>query len=388
MNSKKKILIISPFFFPEPISTGKFNTDVVRGLSEKGHDVTVLCFHPFYPSWKTNKTNKTLEGVTTIRGGGHLFYPKITVLRRIILELGFAFFVLRKIRKHQKDQDIIIPVFPPSFAFYILLLFLDRKIKKVGMVHDLQEIYTSNKKGFIHKFVKFFIHKIEKKCFNSCDKLIFLSTEMKDVATNLYQLPSSKLEVQYPFVTIKNKSTNQLNHLLNSENRNVVYSGALGEKQNPKELYHFFDYAADKIENVIFHFFSEGETFNQLKAQNNNPKIQFHDLVPKENLEELYFKSDAQILPQLANTSKGSLPSKLPNLLASGCKTLVITDKDSEIEKLFKSKNLKLVVNLWDKKILLNALVSLLNNNQDQQHQKRVAAELFTIDKMLQEILN
>ena len=124
VNNKKKILIISPFFFPEPISTGKFNTDVVRELSEKGHDVTVLCFHPFYPSWKTKKSQETIEGVTIVRGGKYLIYPKLIVLRRIILELGFAFFVLRKLRKHQKKQDIVIPIFPPSFAFYIILFFL------------------------------------------------------------------------------------------------------------------------------------------------------------------------------------------------------------------------------------------------------------------------
>ena len=54
----------------------------------------------------------------------------------------------------------------------------------------------------------------------------------------------------------------------------------------------------------------------------------------------MYYNSSVQIIPQKENTSKGSLPSKLPNLLASGCKVLVITDPKSEIEELFKSNNL------------------------------------------------
>lgn len=388
MNSKKKILIISPFFFPEPISTGKFNTDVVIALSEKGHEVTVLCFHPFYPSWKSKKSKEQIEGVTIIRGGRNLIYPKKTVLRRVILELGFAFFVLRKLKKAQKQKDIIIPIFPPSFAFYLLLPFLNREIRKVGMIHDLQEIYSSNKKGLFNKGVKYFIHIIEKKCFNACDKLIFLSNEMKGEAEKLYQLDPVKLTVQYPFVTLKNKLTNQLNTILKPEDRNIVYSGALGEKQNPRGLYRFFNYASDKIEHGVFHFFSQGEVFNQLKEENINPKILFHDLVPKDNLEELYQKSDVQILPQLVNTSRGSLPSKLPNILASGCKILVITDRNSEIEKLFLSKNLHTAINSWQNKTILEALQDLLTLNPKEYHQINVAKEIFTIDTLIQEILN
>jgi hypothetical protein len=50
-------------------------------------------------------------------------------------------------------------------------------------------------------------------------------------------------------------------------------------------------------------------------------------LVAREHLEELYLRSNLQIIPQKPNTSKGSFPSKLANLLASGCNILLITDK-------------------------------------------------------------
>jgi len=56
LTNTKNILLISPFFFPEPISTGKFNTNFVTALTAQGHKVTVLCFHPFYPDWKAKKS--------------------------------------------------------------------------------------------------------------------------------------------------------------------------------------------------------------------------------------------------------------------------------------------------------------------------------------------
>lgn len=383
MTNKKSILLISPFFFPEPISTGKFNTNFAKGLAEQGHKVTVLCFHPFYPDWKAKKSNDQLNGVEIIRGGSKIIYTKITIFRRLILEFSFAFFVLRKLRVHQKGKDIVMPVFPPSFAFYFIIPFLNKNVRKVGMVHDLQEVYSEGKSGFLNKFVKFFIHKIEKKCYQSCDKILFLSNEMKKEAKKLYNLVENRLEVQYPFITLKEYVTNDLNTIFDNTKINVVYSGALGEKQNPIKLLDFFSEASKKIDNTAFHFFSEGETIKKLKNLNNNQNIHFHNLVRKENLEELYSKSSIQIIPQKENTSKGSLPSKLPNLLASGCKVMVITDPESEIENLFVEKKLDLVVNKWDNNLLIEKLQFLINKEIDHEYQKTIAKKIFTIDKMI-----
>lgn len=383
----KNILIISPFFYPEPISTGKFNTDFAIALKNNGHNVTLLCYHPFYPDWKIKESQKELKGIKIIRGGKRLVFSKKTIVRRLILEFSFAFFVLRKIRKHQKNKDIIIPVFPPSFAFYSVLPFLNKKTRKVGMVHDLQEVYSNNKKGFLNKIIHFCIHKVEKKGFHSCCKLVFLSKEMKEQAKGLYHLTEQKLEVQYPFITIKENSTNELDDIFVKNKKHIVYSGALGEKQNPTQLYDLFNKSSLKIKNVIFHFFSEGEEFNKLKRLNNNSKIHFHKLVKKENLEELYQKSDIQIIPQKEGTSSGSLPSKLPNILASDCKVLLITDPNSELYELFKNNKLETVVTSWDTDKLIKSIENLIDKNVDFNHQKSIAKNLFTLDEMILKVL-
>ena len=387
---KKRILIISPFFSPEPISTGKFNTDLVMALRDKGNIVTVLCSHPFYPSWKPKKSNIQIEGITIIRGGGNIRYSNKTILRRIILELWYTFFILRNIFKLRKKIDIIIPVFPPSLAFYTILPFIKKRIVKIGMVHDLQEVYASNKKGNIQRTIRFFIHKIEKQVFKSCDRLIFLSNEMKEMASSHYNLDEQKLVVQYPFITYKNdRITNDLENLMPKDKMHIVYSGALGEKQNPKQLYSFFNQSSNNINNTIYHFFSQGTIFNNLKSQNDNNMIKFHDLVSSKNVEELYKKSTVQIIPQLPGTSKGSLPSKLPNLLTSGCNILAITDEGSEIDKLFKKYNLNTVVTLWDNEELCTVLKKILEKkNKENSNHNKIAQKLFNIDSMIAKILD
>ncbi len=387
MSNKKNILLISPFFYPEPISTGKFNTKLAEGLVALGHSVTVLCFHPFYPNWKVKGSTAQLEGVEIIRGGKNLTYTKKTILRRLILEISFAFFVIRKLGKYQKGKDIVIPIFPPSFAFYFMLPFLNKKVRKVGMVHDLQEVYSEGKGGVINSAIRIFIHKIEKKCYQSCTKVLFLSAEMKSEAKRLYGLVEKKLEVQYPFITLGNKVTNELESIFDRDKINIVYSGALGEKQNPSALFDFFSYASQKIDNTVFHFFSEGETLRELARLNKNKSIIFHSLVEIDNLEELYSKSDVQVIPQKENTSKGSLPSKLPNILVSGCKVLLITDANSEIEKFFMSNNLDTVVTSWDRDVLTEKLSLLIHKEIDAERQKLVAKKNFTIDEMILKIL-
>lgn len=383
MTDNKNILIISPFFYPEPISTGKFNTNFATELAKKGHNVTVLCFHPFYPNWKVKKSNETLKNIKIVRGGSRIYFTKKTILQRLILEVSFAFFVLRKGVKYQKNKDLIIPVFPPSFAFYCLLPLLKKSTKTVGMVHDLQEVYSERKKGLINKLIRFFIHRVEHKCYSACDKLLFLSNEMKKEAQRLYHLPEIKLEVQYPFITIKEEFSNDLGLILDQKKINIVYSGALGEKQNPNQLYDFFSKTSKQINNSRFHFFSEGDTFNKLKNKNKNKNILFHPLVDKKNLEELYRKSTIQVIPQKENTSKGSLPSKLPNLLASGTKVLVITDPNSEIDNLFKNNNLSLIASNWDIDYLIKKINTLLEKEINKKDQIAIANKLFTIDKMI-----
>ena len=363
---------------------------MAMSLRDLGHRVTILCSHPLYPKWKTEKSNLQIPGINIVRGGLKIHYPKQTLIRRMVLEVWFSLFTLKKILPKRTQYDIIIPVFPPSLAFYIIHRFIDKRIKTVGIVHDLQEVYSMKKKSLVYRFIGYFINRIEKVNFMTCKKLIFLSSEMKETAKNIYGLNKNKLEVQYPFVSKKNKIlTNDLTQIIDENKINIVYSGALGEKQNPEDLYDFFDFASQKLPNCYFYFFSQGHLFEKIKENNFNPKIKFYDLVKNENLDELYSKSTIQIVPQLAGTSKGSLPSKLPNILASRCQVLAITDKNSEIEKIFKKYDFHEAITSWNQDKMLQAIKKLLDI-KDHKIDARIelAEEIFNIDSLIHKILH
>jgi hypothetical protein len=119
-----------------------------------------------------------------------------------------------------------------------------------------------------------------------------------------------------------------------------------------------------------------------------NEDIYFHELVPLKNLRELYERSDIQIIPQQEGSSGGSLPSKLPNLVKSSCKLLLITDKDSEIQQLFEHYNLGGVVTEWKNEILYSMLEKLFfESNEEKEINSNFVDELFSIKSLIKEIV-
>ncbi len=392
MKSKSKnILLLSPFFYPEPISTGKYNTDIVNALADEGHHITVICSHPVYPKWVPEFSDAKLPNVDIIRGGLKVNYTQRPLVRRVILELWYTFFVLSSLRKIKNEIDIVIPIFPPSLFFLFASIFTFRKKEKIGIVHDLQEVYAKERKNLKGLIISKVIHFIEKRTFNACTQLIFLSEYMKKEAMESYKL-KNKINVQYPFATLSmDNLTDNLESVLPSKMKHIVYSGALSEKQNPSQLYEFYDHAAKNTEDVIFHIFSMGKIYEDLKEKNTNPKVQFHELVPKTEVSELYSRSTIQVIPQLPGTGNGSLPSKLPNILASGTNILVITDDKSELVALFKDKNLEKVVTSWNKEVLLKELLgylAVIDKKGDRSNNSELIKEIFSIDSLVSKIIN
>jgi glycosyltransferase involved in cell wall biosynthesis len=211
---------------------------------------------------------------------------------------------------------------------------------------------------------------------------------MKDNVNNKYKIDSKKLFVQYPFTNLSSLVTNDLDNVFDKNYKHVVYSGALGEKQNPLGLLSFLEYASRSIKSVKFHIYSSGTIFNDLKKRNLNKDINFHNLVPFKNVRELYERSDVQIIPQKTGTSGGSLPSKLPNLVESNCKLLLVTDKNSEIQQLFQKYNLGGVVTEWNNEILHSMLERLLFESREKKEiNSNFVSELFSIKSLVKEIL-
>lgn len=358
-----KILVLSPFFFPEQISTGKYNTHLVEELTKQGASVTVYSSHPLFPQWKISLSTEKMDGVEIRRGGGWIRYPSSTLLRRAVLEIWFSLHVVKSWLFKRGSYDVIVPIFPPSLFFFVLCIFLSRSSHKIGIIHDLQGVYANLSKGFIGRILTSLIGAIESSAFNSCDRLIFLSNAMANRAKASYGISPEKCTVCYPFVSIPSQTIAHGSNLLElfpPNIKHVVYSGALGDKQNPALLYDFFNALTNAEKNIDCHIFSGGPHFESLKTRffNANERIHFHDLVHSRDLEELYARSDVQIIPQQFGTGDGSLPSKLPNLMAAGVPVFVICESGSEVGDIVVKAQAGGISTCWDADSLVTSFQS------------------------------
>ncbi len=192
---REKILFLSPFFHPEAISTGRYNTYLARALVHAGFSLDVITSHPLYPDWKPQASSATMVGAAISRGGLWIRYPVSTVLRRIVLELWFACYVVRLLVVSRERYEVAVVIFPPvCFALLPRRLFGAKKI--VGIVHDLLGVMAKTRSGLVRLFIAKTMTFVERKAFQRCDRLICLSQAMKEIMVRDYGISAEKVIVR------------------------------------------------------------------------------------------------------------------------------------------------------------------------------------------------
>lgn len=361
---RQNIVFVSPFFYPELISTGKANKHLAEAFAADGHSVTVVCSHPLYPDWVPTPSAAQLPGIRILRGGAWLRYPKAMPLRRMVLESWFALYASYRVWRLRKQVDTVVTVLPPSLFAFALHALLPRRVRRVAIVHDLQGLLAAQERSLPRRAIIRVIHAVESRTFQAQDECIFFSQDMARTAQSAYRLDPRRVAVQYPFVTLPptgaaTPGSGRLARLLPPDKLHVVYSGALGYKQNSQELAALMQAAAMRHPEVHFHIFSGGPFFQELRARYESqpePRLQFHPLVEECDLAELYARSTIQIIPQAEGTEAAALPSKLPNLMYAGVFLLAICGMDSEVGRLVRKTGAGLVIENWRREDFLQGV--------------------------------
>jgi len=331
----KRILFLSPFFHPELISTGRYNTHLVKALVAQGFAVEVVASHPLYPDWVPHFSDAALPGVRIHCGGLWMRYPRSNVLRRLMLELWYAGFALRHAWRLRKQVGLVIAILPPDLFLLPVSRLLPRGVPRVGIIHDLQGIMAISAASPLRRLVARMIRGVEKRVFSCCDTLICLSASMQQQLVQDYSIPASRCRIHYPFVTSDAEagSGSLPEGMFPAGFLHVVYAGALGEKQMPWALLGFFRDLCALRADVMCHIFSSGPFFEDLRGSDAgaDERMRFHGLVADDALQALYACSTVQVIPQAGGTGAGAFPSKLPNLLAAGVPVFAICDPHREL---------------------------------------------------------
>jgi colanic acid biosynthesis glycosyl transferase WcaI len=396
---RPKVLLLSPFFYPDYISTGKYNSVLAQSLVKAGAEVEVVTFHPFYPTWKPVRSEATLDHISIIRGGLWIRYPRAIILRRLVFELWYSLHVLWILWLKGFRSDIVVAVFPPTSFFCLAPVLLPSTARYVGIVHDFQStLGLSHNNALVYRLLRRIVRAVDRKSFRSCHSLIVLSKAMARIATQEYGVCTDRVVMAYPFITITARPgpRTSLAAVLPSGVQHVVYSGALGKKQNPYALFRFFRAGAKRFPKVQFHIFSDGPIFQDLRKMHMaNPVegLRLHGLVPEAEVEELYYRSTIQVIPQIEGSADACLPSKLPNIVASGCAPLAICEADSELAQIVGQCS-GLSASSWQLDTLISQLEALLELTKRQTTEERrsiaepILSACFNIDRVVDAVLN
>jgi glycosyltransferase involved in cell wall biosynthesis len=391
----ERFLLLSPFFHPEPISTGRYNSFLAMALAKKGISVDVICFHPLYPDWHPNRSEEGLSGVQIFRGGVWIRFPKKRILRRAVLEIGFLLHFLCHINRI-KHCTHIVAVLPPMLFLPLLRFSAGPNTKITAIIHDLQGVMAGVDLNKNSSILLDFIRILERCVLGCCHKIIALSRSMSTFLSESYKFPSSKIAICWPFVSVDTQhERQQLDHLFAKGKKHVVYAGALGKKQNPQGLLSFFLELIKRHSDVICHFFSAGPIFETCRRlhKTTNKRLEFHDLVPNRDLFELYRRSHIQVIPEKIGFSEGAIPSKLPNLMASGVPVLYIGQKNSDVRHIIEKANAGMCSDSWDPKKLCVITERLLLESAGRSHKERRLAfnkkfaSLFSVESLIEELL-
>lgn len=363
---RKRILLLGYNFFPEPTGIGKYSGEMMFWLARNGHDCSVLTTYPYYPYWQVqqpyvpNRFRYITEQLTGPDGGRlevyrvPMYVPATpTGLKRMLLDISFSLSAVLKLvhlffKKQRFDYVIVVA---PSFQFGILGIIC-QKLWKAKFIYHIQDLQIEAARDL--KLIKSlkavdFLFKVENYIFGKADIISSISEGMIERITRKAQ----KEVILFPNWA----DVNLIQPLTDRESlkplfgfapndRIVLYSGAIGEKQGLEAIMHAAQKFAQRPE-IKFLICGSGPYEKSLRGLVATMALQnvfFLPLQPLSKLNALLNSADIHLVIQKANASDLVMPSKLTNILSVGGLALITTNSDSGLYKLIKKYGMGLVV--------------------------------------------
>jgi len=210
---------------------------------------------------------------------------------------------------------------------------------------------------------------LERRLFKKSDDIILISEDFKSFVVpyveknNIYVIENWAPIDEIP-VKEKNNEWSVKNNL--DKTKNIVYSGTLGMKHNPKLLFDLA-YKLRESKDVKIIVISEGLGANWLKSKKELHKLDnliLMDYQPFEQMPNVLATADilVGILEEDAGTF--SVPSKVLTYLCSGKPILLSVPEKNLSARIVKNTNAGIIVNPNNNKGFIDDAIKLLNDDE------------------------
>lgn len=403
--NKARFLFLGLNYKPEMIGIGKYNTEMIDWLAQKGHPCTVVTAYPYYPYWEVQQPYKNLfykkeraaNGMITVYRCPLYVPKKPTGAKRMLQEASFfvtSLLVMIKLL-FGKKYDYLLTVAPPFHLGLTALLFKWlRGTKVIYHIQDLQ-IEAAKKLNMLKDGpIISAMMSVERFILKRSDYVSTISPGMihktaSKVNREVISFPNwVDVNRNYP---LGDKRGLKKEWGLDEDDFVVLYSGSLGEKQG---LSLILD-VAEKILNPQVKFVVCGhgahkETLISRAAQKNLNNVTFLPLQTREKFNSFLNMADLHLILQRKDASDLVMPSKLTTILAVGGLAVVTADPGTSLHTIVALNNIGLVTEPENEAVLIDVIRRSIDSDHTriQTNARHYAERRLSIDYVMSNFLN
>ncbi|GAB6680999.1 glycosyltransferase family 4 protein [Streptococcus uberis] len=332
-----------------------------RGVSDEVRNV--------YTS--TNKLETKCHGKLNIHRVSLPKEGKGILGRTIRYLLMNVLFIIKSL--NHKPEFIFVQSTPPTQGVMAVLI---KKIKKVPLVYNLQDIFPDSLVGAGLSTNKSLIFKlgriIENYTYKNCDKIIVISEDMKNNLLNK-NVPNSKISVVSNWIDSNQikpieKEKNYLFDKFNIPKNKftVVYAGNLGYAQNIEVILEAANHLNNRtdIQFLIFGNGNQEEKYKEIAKEMALSNLVFFPIQPYSEVSYVYSLGDVSILPCKKGFGGSAMPSKTWSILATGTPIIASFDSGTQIQNIIEKNELGKFGEADNVNDLVNNILDLYNNSE------------------------
>lgn len=338
-----KIAVVSIGSFDTQYSDYHIMRDIIVGLLERGHIVTLIQKQyldtPRYPEQMKKYLGNQLQ-VKNIRfekkGKGDL-------KARYLADLLYYRKACHWMKKNKPDKIFLQS---NNTAFYTV--FYAKNILRCPLVYNEQDIFPENayyagilsEKSLVYRVA----HALQKYAYKNATALSTISDDMKETIVGRYGVSENKIHVIYNWGHEELKphqeteNTFLLHYPKKQDEFRIVYAGNLGKMQNVEIV---LKAAALMKEDTDIKFYIVGGGVNEEglksfaeKQELNN--VLFVGMQPINEVADLYAAADVNVIPLRKGLIYAALPSKTADCLISGKRIITCVDTISKFAGIMK----------------------------------------------------
>ena len=367
-NRRQKRAVFSVWGYrPDFCGIGRFVPSYVDALSGLGWAADVLTPYPSYPSWRLDRSlpQVSLEQNGAVRVTRYVPYVprRHSALTRGLHELSMARGVLRNLPRIAQGADLVVASTPSILGAWTALQVARRSgLPFVLLVYDLVSDLATDVFPIAGQVAALGLRRLEAKLLADADHVVALTQEMvhridrfsgrtKPTAVIPIWADDELLDCDPREMALECRADLGIR----SDQHLVGFTGSFGLKQHLSEIVG----ALGELDGgVITAFVGEGLEGPHMAEVARRSSGDVRILGPRSgrSLYSFLAACDLSIVPALTRFGGTGFPSKVANILASGCPILAITSEDTELAQIIRGGDLGLVCSSCDPSAIRDAV--------------------------------